>query len=257
MKHYVSNWSWREVGLAAFAGIFLVGGVWLGASARPASVSGDELARRGALIFRRERCFFCHTQNGSPAPAAFDPARSGPDLGHEGGRRADDWHMAHLIDPRAVVSGSAMPAFAYLSQDDLTAIVAFLQSRGSWPRVTGAPETMPANGDSLENYRAGRALYQANCVGCHGAEGNGVGVVGQLLRPEPRDFTKVAWMSKQSDERLFAVIADGVPQTAMPGYRDVLSPNERAIIVRYLRYFADPVARQFMEQGLLRPRSTP
>jgi cytochrome c oxidase cbb3-type subunit 3 len=116
---------------------------------------------------------------------------------------------------------------------------------------------MSAISDSLENYRAGKALYQANCVGCHGAEGNGVGGVGQLLQPEPRDFTQVAWMSKQSDERLFAVIADGVPQTAMPGYRDVLSPNERAIIVRYLRYFADPVARQFMEQGLPRPLSTP
>jgi mono/diheme cytochrome c family protein len=243
--------------LAAFAGIFLVGGVWLGASARPAPAPHDALVVRGALIFRRERCFFCHTQNGSPAPAAFDPARSGPDLGHEGGRRTDDWHVAHLIDPGAVVGGSAMPAFAHLPQDDLTAIVAFLQAQGPLPRVTGAPETMSAISDSLENYRAGKALYQANCVGCHGAEGNGVGGVGQLLQPEPRDFTKVAWMSKQSDERLFAVIADGVPQTAMPGYRGVLSPNERAIIVRYLRYFADPVARQFMEQGLPRPLSTP
>jgi len=81
--------------------------------------------------------------------------------------------------------------------------------------------------------------------------------MGQLLRPAPRDFTDVAWMSKQLDERLFAVIADGVPQTAMPDYRDVLSPQERALVVRYLRYFADPLARQFVEQGLPRPLLTP
>jgi mono/diheme cytochrome c family protein len=150
-----------------------------------------------------------------------------------------------------------MPSFAYLPQDDVMALVAFLQSQRPSPQMTGAPETMPVIGDSLENYRAGRALYQADCVGCHGEEGNGTGVVGHLLQPEPRDFADVAWMSKQSDERLFAVIADGVPQTAMPGYRDVLSLNERALIVRYLRYFVDPVAKQFMEQGLPRPLSTP
>ncbi len=257
MKHHISNGSWREVCLAAFAGVFLVGGVWLGASARPAPASDDELALRGAMIFRRERCFFCHTLNGSPTPAAFNPVRSGPDLGRDGGQRADDWHIAHLIDPGAVVAGSAMPSFAYLPQDDVMALVAFLQSQRPSLQMTGAPETMPVIGDSLENYRAGRALYQANCVGCHGEEGNGIGVVGHLLQPEPRDFADVAWMSKQSDERLFAVIADGVPQTAMPGYRDVLSLNERALIVRYLRYFVDPVAKQFMEQGLPRPLSTP
>lgn len=257
MRHHISNWSWREVLLAAFAGVFLAGGAWLGTSARPAPTSADEAAQRGALVFRRERCFFCHTQDGTVTPAAFDLTRSGPDLAHEGGRRTDDWHLAHLIDPGAVVGGSAMPSFANLSQDDLTALVAFLQSQSPSPEATSVPEAMPTIGDAVENYRAGKTLYEAHCAGCHGEGGNGIGVVGQLLRPEPRDFTDVAWMSKQSDERLFAVIADGVPQTAMPGYRDVLSLNERALIVRYLRYFVDPVAKQFMEQGLPRPLSTP
>lgn len=252
MKHHVSNGSWREVLLAAFAGVFVIGGAWLGASARPAPASDDELALRGAAIFRRERCFFCHTLNGPPTPPAFDLARSGPDLGREGGRRTDDWHVAHLIRPSAVVGGSAMPSFAHLSQDDLSAVIAFLQSQSPLPKATEAVETMAVVSDSLENYRAGRALYQAQCAGCHGDEGNGIGVVGQLLQPEPRDLTDVAWMSKQSDERLFAVITDGAPQTAMPGYRGVLSPDERALVVRYLRYLADPVARQFMEQGLPR-----
>jgi cytochrome c oxidase cbb3-type subunit 3 len=116
---------------------------------------------------------------------------------------------------------------------------------------------MPAIGDAVENYRAGKTLYEAHCAGCHGEGGNGIGGVGQLLRPEPRDFTDVAWMSKQSDERLFAVLADGLPQTAMPGYRGVLSLIERALVVRYLRYFADPLARQYMEQGLPRPVPAP
>ena len=257
MRHHVSNWSWREVWLVASAGIFLIGGAWLGAAAPPAPIPAAEVARRGARVFRRERCFFCHTLNETPASAAFDPARSGLDLGHEGGRRTDDWQVVHLINPGAVVGGSAMPSFAHLSQDDLIALVAFLQSQSQSPETTSAPETMLAIGDSVENYRAGGALYQTHCAGCHGEGGNGIGIVGQLLRPAPRDFTDVAWMSKQLDERLFAVIADGVPQTAMPDYRDVLSPQERALVVRYLRYFADPLARQFVEQGLPRPLLTP
>src|SRR3970040_247675 len=114
MRHRVSNWSWRGVWLVASAGIFLIGGAWLGAAAPPAPIPAAEVARRGARVFRRERCFFCHTLNETPASAAFDPARSGLDLGHEGGRRTDDWQGAHLINPGAGVGGWGMPSVRHL-----------------------------------------------------------------------------------------------------------------------------------------------
>ncbi|MBI3761144.1 MAG: c-type cytochrome [Chloroflexi bacterium] len=270
MRHQVSNWSWREVILAGFAGAFLAAGAWIGVSARPASPAGDSLTARGAAVFRRERCFFCHTMEKEDGrrmkdeelgfglqSTSFDLAHSGPDLREAGGRRTDDWHLAHLVHPSAVVAGSAMPSFADLPPEDLRALIAFLQSQSQWPETASTPEAVPAIDDTLDNYREGRGLYLAQCAGCHGEGGNGIGVVGPLLRPEPRDFTDVAWMHKQSGERLFAVIADGVPRTAMPGYRDTLSATDRARLVLYLRYFGDPVGRQFMEQGLPRPSTAP
>lgn len=37
---------------------------------------------------------------------------------------------------------------------------------------------------------AGKALYEANCMSCHGPKGQGDGPVGQALNPRPRDFSK-------------------------------------------------------------------
>lgn len=257
MRHHVSNWSLREVLLAAAAGLFLAAGAWLGVASPPAAGAHDEQIARGAAVFRRERCVFCHTLEGGAAGAVALAPGDAPDLGREGGRRSDDWHRAHLIDPRAVVAGSAMPSYGHLPESDIAALVAFLQAQGTAPATPISSEAMPLIGDTLESYRSGQRLYRAHCAGCHGENGNGNGVVGQLLAPEPRDLADASWMSKQSDARLFEVISTGIPGTAMPGYRDGLSPDERAVLVRYLRYFADPVAKQFMEQGLPRPATVP
>jgi mono/diheme cytochrome c family protein len=37
---------------------------------------------------------------------------------------------------------------------------------------------------------AGKALFEANCMSCHGPKGKGDGPVGQALNPRPRDFSK-------------------------------------------------------------------
>jgi cytochrome c oxidase cbb3-type subunit 2 len=47
-------------------------------------------------------------------PHFFGTRRIGPDLAREGLLRNDDWHIAHLWDPRTVVKGSVMPAFPWL-----------------------------------------------------------------------------------------------------------------------------------------------
>lgn len=40
--------------------------------------------------------------------------RTGPDIARLGGKYSDDWHVAHLIDPRAVVPVSIMPSYPWL-----------------------------------------------------------------------------------------------------------------------------------------------
>jgi cytochrome c oxidase cbb3-type subunit 2 len=88
----------------------------------------------GRDIYMREGCAVCHTQmvralqsetqrygHYSVAgedvyehPFLWGSKRTGPDLSRVGGRYSDDWHRAHLADPRSVVPISNMPAFPWL-----------------------------------------------------------------------------------------------------------------------------------------------
>jgi cytochrome c oxidase cbb3-type subunit 2 len=49
-------------------------------------------------------------------PFQWGSKRTGPDLARVGGRYSDDWHAAHLRDPRSVVPESIMPAYAFLDR---------------------------------------------------------------------------------------------------------------------------------------------
>ena len=96
-----------------------------------------ELAGRN--IYIREGCYACHSQmirtlgdeverygpysraveSKYDHPMLWGSKRTGPDLARIGGKYSDDWHVAHLINPRAVVPTSIMPRYAYLARTDL------------------------------------------------------------------------------------------------------------------------------------------
>ena len=59
------------------------------------------------------------------------------------------------------------------------------------------------------------------------------------------------WLSKQTESYLYSVVTDGKPNTAMPPFRDILSSEESALVLNYVQYFADPVAKERMELGEL------
>ena len=92
------------------------------------------LQLEGRDIYIREGCHVCHTQMVRPLraeteryghysvagegsyerPFLWGSKRTGPDLARVGGRYSDDWHKAHLYNPRDVVPESNMPAFPWL-----------------------------------------------------------------------------------------------------------------------------------------------
>jgi cytochrome c oxidase cbb3-type subunit 2 len=97
------------------------------------------LALEGRDIYIREGCHVCHSQMIRPLraeteryghysvagehvyehPFLWGSKRTGPDLARVGSRYSDDWHRAHLFNPRDVVPESNMPAFPWLFDDEI------------------------------------------------------------------------------------------------------------------------------------------
>ncbi len=97
------------------------------------------LQLEGRDIYIREGCNVCHSQMIRPLrseteryghysvagehvyehPFLWGSKRTGPDLARVGGRYSDDWHRAHLYNPRTVVPESNMPAFPWLFTNEL------------------------------------------------------------------------------------------------------------------------------------------
>jgi mono/diheme cytochrome c family protein len=85
--------------------------------------SKEKLIRYGKILYRQEGCFMCHRLNG-------EGGNVGPDLTVEGTRgRSGAWLIGHFKNPRAYTPGSIMPAFKNLTNEQLSALVAFLQSQ--------------------------------------------------------------------------------------------------------------------------------
>src|SRR5581483_4091461 len=95
------------------------------------------------------------------------------------------------------------------------------------------------------NCRRRMLAFPANCASCHGLDGRGT-----ERAPSIAGSGKV---QRMSDEQVFRVISDGVPDTGMPAFHS-LSAIERRRIVRHLRMLqgrtkAGPVAAGNAEQG--------
>jgi len=119
----------------------------------------DPVRLSGRDIYIREGCFLCHSQMIRPFraeteryghysvageyvydhPFQWGSKRTGPDLHRVGGRYSDEWHRAHLINPRDVVPESNMPAFGWLAKNPADA--AGVSGKMSALRKVGVPYT--------------------------------------------------------------------------------------------------------------------
>ena len=113
----------------------------------------DSLAERGRAVYLNQGCGYCHTQLVRPVladvglgpatetfsdalgAAVFGSRRIGPDLAHVGGRPARgeseepmtaDRFIGLLTRPEETFPGGRHPSYAYLSQDELGALAAYL-----------------------------------------------------------------------------------------------------------------------------------
>jgi cytochrome c oxidase cbb3-type subunit 2 len=72
-------------------------------------------------------------------PFQWGSKRTGPDLHRVGGKYSDQWHFAHLNNPRDVVPESNMPAYPWLSQ--ATIEPESMAPRMKALRIVGVPYT--------------------------------------------------------------------------------------------------------------------
>ncbi|HVU56421.1 MAG TPA: cbb3-type cytochrome c oxidase subunit II [Puia sp.] len=208
----------------------------------PGSTASGADVEKGRLVFIANGCVACHTQQvrstemdktwGSRPSVAADYAhvhrtdiwrntatlmgteRTGPDLTNIGARQSsDDWHLAHLFNPRTVVKESIMPAYSWMFEikktpskfdrivpvpeefledphtkvvatEEALYLVAYLKSLKQAPLPDGRPipQFLISPGASVKGASDalpakgpdGAQLYATNCQSCHQANGEGL-----------------------------------------------------------------------------------
>jgi len=85
----------------------------------------------------------------------------------------------------------------------------------------------------------GREIYLARCVSCHGVAGRGDGPIAKgLAGPPPRDLTSAHWKHGDRPEEALSVVAQGVKDTAMAGWRGTLSAEDLRGVTAYVYHLA-------------------
>ncbi len=130
------------------------------------------LEQVGRNIYIREGCYTCHSQMIRPFrdeveryghyslaaesmydhPFQWGSKRTGPDLARVGGKYSNEWHVAHMINPREVVPESVMPPYGFmadrvLEQDDIAEHLKAL-------RAVGVPYSDEMIENALADFRA-------------------------------------------------------------------------------------------------------
>lgn len=138
----------------------------------------------GRDIYIREGCHVCHTQMVRPLraeterygphslagehvyehPFLWGSKRTGPDLARVGGRYSDEWHRAHMYNPRDVVPESKMPSYPWLFENKVDG--RYTPKKMAALRKVGVPytdediETAKENVDGLPEIEALVAYLQ-------------------------------------------------------------------------------------------------
>jgi mono/diheme cytochrome c family protein len=99
-----------------------------------------------------------------------------------------------------------------------------------------AVSELPAGASELlrADPERGREIYEKYCLECHGDTGRGDGPRAPLLAPRPGNLVSAATSAK-SDAELLGIITNGAPRTAMRGWKDELTEEDRLHVLAFIR----------------------
>ncbi len=161
----------------------------------PSPVTESPQIKEGHQLFVSNNCMICHSIQGAGGNV-------GPDLSHETSKgRNKSWIMQQIKDPTSHDSSTAMPAFAQLSQEQLSSLATYLLnvnmlgSGPSAPENSGINKSTGTNVNSFNssqskvspsgekiaglsasfigNSKHGGILFKQLCESCHGPDGKG------------------------------------------------------------------------------------
>lgn len=99
--------------------------------------------------------------------------------------------------------------------------------------------------------QSGKALWLQNCAFCHAADGSGQNWIGSFLEPPPRDLRDPDFMSAMSVEMMTRSIENGLKNTSMPAWKNVLDKSQIRHIISYISRAFHP-----LNNSLVDPRNT-
>lgn len=185
---------------------------------RAPSATADPVAR-GAVLFAAY-CGGCHGPHGDgfgPVAAFLDLKPT--DLRTEGllDRATDDEIVQRLLHGEPLRYSPRRSGVAEdLETDAITAYLPTL-ARTDWPLV-----------------RVGRFVFEAACAPCHGAYGQGEGVLGATNDPPPPNL--MVARERYTDPALQALAVEGFG--TMPPLADTFDPGELRAVVAYVRHLS-------------------
>jgi cytochrome c oxidase cbb3-type subunit 2/cytochrome c oxidase cbb3-type subunit I/II len=126
------------------------------------------------------------------------------------------------------VRGTSMPSWHNLSQNDLRAVSAYVQTLHA-----------PSKSDDIARAPTERAkdLFQKNCAPCHGVHGDGESALAATLIPPPANFKRM----QPDADLILQLLRDGIPGTAMPSWKEQLPESDRAAIADFVRSLYEAV----------------
>ena len=217
-----------------------------------------DLEQRGRDLYVSNGCLYCHSQftrkeDVTPSepsqagdfnydkPHQLGTLRTGPDLANIGLKRGDQWEIDHLREPRTFTPNSIMPSFKFLSEGDMRALVAYLNTLGNKQTAStnlmipdkyhGLKQPMEL---TVENWNKGRDIFAKRCLTCHGCAGKGDGPYAMINNARPADLRQPRFTALPS-EFFFWRISDGVPGTVMPMWHQSLTEDERWLVTLFIQ----------------------
>jgi mono/diheme cytochrome c family protein len=117
----------------------------------------------------------------------------------------------------------------------LTSMMMADDEKPAWVAPSRAAKKKNPIASDDKSIAAGKAVYIAQCLKCHGDAGKGDGPSAKDLKPKPKDLSDPG-ITSQSDGALFWKITTG--RSPMPTFETLVSEEDRWNVINYLRKLA-------------------